>query len=387
MEPNKAVSVAMSTVPEYKATPSSGLFLVNPERHGVLVLDQQNVAGQFARLGFRKLDPRWYLNMAQRVTNLERAVVVADLQAISPLTNQNYLATSWIWDKYGYWITHVPARRIRLTQDSEEIKADQFLTENQENQLYKRKDMTDAAVRDAIQIWSTLPNVTHILLASHDSDFTRDVKTASWAKGKKVTLLTVGNETIATSLREAVDDVIDVLGYAPGYSTYALNKRGWWRITEGIEARRQKITQWFQSKTMYPRYLENQLKDLQILFQHMIHDLQLVPPASSSEAKKLSLGRLKLAMHNFMSWEKNIAKSETPISADPTVSKYSLEAQDLLLLPAQARACDESLEALIRILVENRVILYERDDPYPTKLYYLNTDHPAVQATLELSFA
>jgi hypothetical protein len=383
----KKSGVAMKTEPGYKATPATGLFLINPERHGVLILDQQNVAGQFDRLGFRKLDPRWYLNMAHRVTNLERAVAVADLQAVNPLTNQNYLATSWIWDKYGYWITHVPARRIMLMQNADEIGADQTISENQENSIYKRKDMTDAAVRDSIQIWSSLPNVTHILLASHDSDFARDVKTASWAKGKKVTLLTVGNDTIATTLREAVDDVIDVLGYAPGYSAYALNKRGWWRASEPVDMRRQKIQRWFQTDGIYPRYLENQLKDMQLLFQYMIHDLQLVPPGSSPDAKRLSLGRLKLALHNFMICEKSIAKLEMPISADPTVSKYSLEAQDTQILPAQARACDESLGTLIRTLVDSEVLLFERDDPYPTKLYYLNTAHPAVQITLELSFA
>ncbi len=369
---------------ESKITTDSGLFLINPERHGSLVLDQQNVAGQFDRLGIRKIDPRWYLAMASRVSNIRDAVVVTDLQAINPCTNQPYINTSWIWDKYGFTNVHVPARRIALSSAGDDIRGEQALSEAQETVLFARKDMTDEGVRKQIQFYSMLPDTGHVLIGSHDSDFASDVQTASWAKGKKVTLLTVGNDTIATKLRTAVNEVVDVLGYTTGYSTYALNKRGWWRVTETVDNLRRKVHQWFQGEVVYTRYLENQLSDMQRMFQHMIHDLRLLPPLSAADAQKLSLRRLKLALHNFMSWEKNLAKLETPITADPGAHPHSIEAQDLLMLPAQARACDQSLERLLRTLIENEVILFERQDPYPTKLYYLNTQHPAVRVTLEL---
>jgi NYN domain len=377
----------MKNPPKHKVTPASGIYLVNPERRGVLVLDQQNVAGQFAAQGFRTLDPRWYLNVAHLVTNLERAVMVADLQTFNPLTNQRYLDTSWIWDKYGYWITHVPARRIQINQSDEGIRGDQSFSEEEDKRVYERKDMTDSAVRDSIQIWSSLPDVTHILLASHDSDFARDIKRASWAKGKKVTLLTVGKANIAMTLRNAVDEVINVMDYAPSYSVYALNKRGWWRQSEDLEARRQKIQQWFNGDGVYPRYLERQLSDMQLLFHHMIDKLNLLPVGSEPDAQKLSLGRLKHALHQFMCWEKAVTRSKTPYTPNPAAESHSIEKQDLTMLPAQARACNDSLAAMIHTLVENRVILFSRDEKYgSTKLYQLNPDHPAIPATLGLSF-
>jgi len=377
----------MTTVPEHKVTPASGLYLVNPERRGVLVLDQQNVAGQFDSYGFRKVDPRWYLNMANRITNLERAVAVADLQAFNPTTNQSYLATAWIWDKFGFDITHVPARRILRSTNFEDVNGDQAMTETEEESLYERKDMTDSGVRDSIQTWCNFPNVSHILLASHDSDFFKDAKKSIWAKDKRVTLLSVGNERIATALRGVVHEVVSVLGYAPAYSAHALNKRDWWREAEDLGTRRKKIKQWFDGKGPYPRYLENQLRDMQALFKHIIHDLELLPAGSTSEPQRLSMGLLKLALHKFMSWEKTVAKLKSPVKQPIGVPTHSIEMQDLFMVPAQARACNDSLESLLRILIDGNVLLHEPDpNRAATKLYYLNTEHPAVKATLEISF-
>ncbi|MDF1496910.1 MAG: hypothetical protein P1P90_02520 [Patescibacteria group bacterium] len=362
----------------------SGLFLIGGERLGALVLDQQNVAGQFDRLGFRKIDPRWYLAMASRITNIRDAVVVTDLQVINPCTNQQYLNTAWIWDKYNFATVHVPARRIAISSEGDDIKGEQELSDEQERALFVRKNMTDEGVRNQIRLFSMLPDVGHILIGSHDSDFAADAQNTSWAKGKKVTLLTVGKENIATKLRAAVSDVVDILGYTSGYSAHALSKRGFWRITETKEDLRKKVGQWFHGDAAYTRYLENQLSDMQRMFQHMIHDLRLVPPQSSLDAQKLSMGRLKIALHDFMSWEKKLAKLEFPVVPNPDAHPRSIEAQDLHMIPAQARACDQSLERLIRTLIENEVIQFEREGTYLTKLFYLNTDHPAVQLILEL---
>ncbi len=376
----------MTGTPDYKSTPTSGMLIVNPEKDGVMVLDQQNVTGQFNRLGFTKLDPRWYLNMARRITNLKEAIVVGDLSATNVITGKRYLDTSWLWDQYGYSFIHAPAKRIVLNGNGNGGEGQDTMDMEEVDLKYGRKDMTDNAIRQTIQHWSAMADVSHIILASHDVDFARDIKATSWGKGKKVTLLTVGMGFIAYPLRDTADDIVNVLGYAPAYSAYALNKRDWWRRTEDLETRRAKIINWFQCARDYPKYLEQQLKDMQILFSFLVDKKQLVSPEIDPSARKLSLGRLKFAIHKFMSWEKGLAKTDVRQEPDTGVPSHSIEAQDLELNRAQAKACDDCLQKMLEMFIEHRVLLFEQEENSSTRLYFLNTDHPAVAATMELSF-
>lgn len=376
----------MSGTPDYKTTPATGLFLINPEKTGILVLDQQNVTGQFHRLGFSKLDPRWYLNMAHRITNLTEAMVIGDLAAFNVITGRKYLETSWLWDQYGYTIIHVPAKRIVINGNGSAGESPDTMGVDELGAKYGRKDMTDNVIRHTIQRSSSIPDVSHIILASHDVDFARDIKATSWGKSKKVTLLSVGTGFLAYPLRDTADDVVNVLGYAPAYSAYALNKRDWWRRTEDVATRRTKLQNWFQGPGEYPKYLEHQLRDMQLLFSFLMDKKQLIPSGIDPNARKLSLGRLKYAIHKFMSWEKGLAKTDTPQEVNPDTPIHSIEAQDLELNRAQAKACDDSLQKLLEIFIEHRVLLFEQEEGGSTRLYFLNTEHPAVISTMELSF-
>ncbi len=380
-------SSVCAPVPQSKTTPVTGLQLVNRENKGALVLDQQNVVWQFNALGFPRVDPRWYLNMAHRITNLDRASAVCNLQAIDPIVNRQYIAVAWLWAEHGFKLIHVPARRIRVAETGEEYpNGEELPFSDTMEPTFKYKDMTDIGVRDEIVHLSGYPNVSHILLASHDVDFASDIRQSSWGKSKKTTLLIVGDTFIAQNLQESANETINVLDYVGCYSVLALDKRQWWLKNESLEVRRQKIEKWFSGNGIYPKYLENQFRDMQGLFNHLLHDLRLMPPGIVNDARRLSFGKLKLAIHRF--WREEKIMAELPIAVVPSddVQQSSVEAYEPMMPPAQSRALDECLTEMINTFIQNNVLKFDYEGPTSIKLYYLNSDHPAVRAVLETGF-
>lgn len=373
--------------PQSKTTPVTGLQLVNRENKGALVVDQQNVVWQFKKLGFPRIDPRWYLNLAHRVTNLERAVAVCNLQAPDPILNRPFIATAWLWAEYGFQIIHVPARRIRSNDQTADSPSSEDLlnTENSEI-MFHYKDMTDIGVRDEIRHLSGYPNMTHIILASHDVDYASDMRQSSWGKSKKTTLLKAGDGYISQNLQGSADDTANVLDYTGCYSARALDKRQWWLDAEDVEQRRQKIERWFNGNGIYPKYLENQFSDMQRLFHHLSHELKLIPPDVSPSARRLSFGKLKLAIHKLWREEKIMAELPVVMVPEDRVHPASIEAYEPTFPIAQSKALELCLTEMLNIFIRNNVLKYVYDGAISTKLFYLNFTHPAVQAILETGF-
>ncbi len=379
---------------KYKTTPVSGLYLLNPESFGAIVLDQQNVTGQFYRLGFTKVDPRWYLNIARRIVNIKYAAVVGNLAAYDVIADKQYYETAWLWDRYGFTCVHAPPKQIMLNDGSSDTDNGKYpmsddhkpeiTTSRTDASRYALKDMSDGAVRELIQLWSEVPQISHLLVGSHDVDFVRDVRQASWGRGKRITMLIVGGNGLAYQLKDAADVIVNVLDYAATYSADALDERGWWHEEESIKSKQRRIREWFKEQDIYPKYLENQFKDMDMLFQFMIRK-SILPPGTHESAQQLSMGKIKLAMHYFMRWEKSNAYLENPEPPPEDLPFRSLRLHDPTMVPAQADACDRSLHRMINLFIKRGVLQYITDDN-DVKLFYLNTDHPGVRTIIESSF-
>ncbi|GEM_PF-1178053 len=370
-----------------KTASVTGLRLVNRENKGALVIDQQNVIWQFKELGFPRVDPSWYLNLAQRITNLERAVIVCNLQAIDPILNRPYITTAWLWAEHGFQIIHVPARKIRSNDTSDDNQIDEELPYTETSEIrFRHKDMTDIGVRDEIRHLSGYPSITHIILASHDVDYASDLRQSSWGKSKKTTLLKAGDGFIAQNLQSSADNTNNVLDYAGCYSARALDERQWWTYSEDAQQRRQKIERWFNGNGVYPKYLENQFSDMRRLFNHLLHELKLTHPDASTASRRLSFSKLKLAIHRLWREEKIMAELAEVKIPDSKAHPSSIEVYEPMFPVTQSRALEQCLTEMLNIFIRNNVIRYVYEEATAIKLFYLNTEHPAVQTILETSF-
>jgi hypothetical protein len=373
--------------PTAKTTPVTGLQLVNRENKGTFVLDQQNAVNTFKEMGFLRVDPSWYLNIARRVTNLDSATVVCNLHANDPIVCRQYLYTSWLWSEHGFRVVHVPPRKISINANPDDHTSESGQTEVQlKDKPYFFKDMTDIGVRTEIRFSSVNSAISRIIIGSHDIDYATDIRQATWGKSKKVTLLTVGDKYISSNLIDSADEAINVLIYSGTFSAQALNKRQWWKDSESLATRKQKIEKWFSGNGVYPKYMEYQFDDMQRLFSHLLYDLNLAPAGTPQDNRRLSFGRLKFAIHEF--WRPEKIMAELPVSIEPAEDSlpFALENQELRMPTEQVRALDKCLTEMINLFIQNQILLFDHEGATATKLYYLNTEHPAVQAILETGF-
>jgi len=156
-------------------------------RHGVLIVDHQNLIGQTKELGLEDLDPDWLINSSLRIADCEAFIVVTDLTVLSPISNVQYLYEAERWSSAGYRIMHAPPRRVRLTATNSEASA----TETN-GKRFKCKDMSDGGVRAEIRQWCQVPEITDIMLFSHDVDFAQDMLWVATSTGKHTVLLHMG---------------------------------------------------------------------------------------------------------------------------------------------------------------------------------------------------
>ncbi len=353
---------------------------IGQARRGVLIVDHQNLVGLCKQHRFIDVDPMWALNLAQRITNCERAILVTDLAVNSPISGNNYLSEAEIWSGYGYKIVHVPAKT-------------QQIFDEKGNESVRRKDMTDHGLREELETWRAVPGITDILMLTHDVDSSKDLQKAAWAYGKRIILLTVGVDGVSYQLKQMADERHSILGYPAAYSFSDLERRGFWNLKRDAQDLAEDMRTIFQAEDGVRRYafLRRQLLDAQHIFRYLYLDKHLLGPGTVPEANQLSWRLLRNTLHDLLRDSKKAAKL-MPGSAPPTsISNINvLDAHEHELAPAQIKACQQSLDDIIRIMTETGLLMHtaqQRDGSSTiTKHFYLNLDHPAVKVLLTTEF-
>ena len=352
---------------------------IGPARRGILIVDHQNVVGQFKHLGFYSIDPEWIVRLAQRVSNCTQAVLVTDLAITNPMTQIQYLQEVELWSTHGFKIVHVPAKFQRVSGE----------TNGNGETASRRKDLTDYGIREEIVSWCEVPGVTDLLLFTQDVDFTHDVQNAAWANGKRIVLFTTNPDGVAKRLKQFAAETLNVLGYASAYSVVALDARHFWRYRENPEKIRARLRSWFATADGLRRnaYLLRQLYDMKAVLEFLVENERLVPPGTDPDSRRHSWRLLRNAFHEHLKEEKSYARLQLGVPLPEPADRNSLEATERELVLAQTRQCQVALDDFIRIWLDNRVLEYtavqrEKSDNI-TKLFYVNTEHPAVKVLLE----
>lgn len=350
---------------------------VGQVRRGILIVDHQNLVGLCRHQRFFDVDPQWPLDMARRITNCERAILVTDLAVPSPITGNPYLAESEAWYGNGYKIVHVPAKTQRIWDSQTE--SDQT----------RRKDMTDHGLREEIETWRAMPGVTDILVLTHDVDSAKDLQKAAWSDGKRIILLTVGSDGISYQLKQLADQRVNVLGYPAAYSFLDLERRQFWRIKNNPQDMTVRLTTLLNAEDGVRRYafLRRQLADAKAIVLYLL-EKRLVHPDKAPEASQLSWRLLRNSLHDMLREEKLAAKLQSGASLPEAVDRNSLEVYERELAPAQTKACQASLDEIIRIMTENGLLFFlsltREGSSNVHRHFYLNLEHPAVQTLLAL---
>ncbi len=349
---------------------------VGPPRRGVLIVDHQNLVGLCRNLGLSNVDPQWPLRMAQRITNVERAVLVTDLAISNPMTHSPYLHDIEAWFGNGYRIVHVPAKAQRIWDDQTS------------SEIIRRKDMTEHGLREELDIWRGTPGITDLLVLTHDVDAAKDLQRAVWSAGKRVTLLTVGTEAIAYQLKQHAETRANILEYPAAYSCLALERRRFWRIKNDYLELTKSLSNAFALQDSVSRhaYLRLQLADARSLIQTM-YDKRLLHPDHGADANQFSWRLLRILLHDTLRHEKTLARGIASTSFEAQ-DRNTLESYEREFATAQTRACQASLDEMIRIFSEHGVLLHvsqaREGSNTIAKHFYLNLDHPAVKVLLSL---
>ncbi len=344
-------------------------------RQTALVVDHQNLVGRALTLGLRDFDPRWLVDLALRLGNCLGMSLVTDLAMANPATNVPYLNDIDRWSDEGFTVVHVPSRKIHVSEQGE-ISDDAKGASSKRR--YRRKDMTDGGIRSEIQRWSMVPEVTHVLLFTHDVDFASVLLDSATTYGKKVVLLNAGNG-IAQALANSAHEVINVLGYTSAYSVWALEKIGFWHPRQNLEQLGEKVWRCLATPegARHNSWLTRQFKDAQHLIRHLTLDRLCLKEGLLPCSKRLSWRLLQAALHEELYAEKILAGLDGNVEGGTT------------LVSAQQVACLESLRNLMEIWQKNEVLLADNVTNSacgPHRQFYVNTDHPAVIVLTETDF-
>lgn len=361
--------------PPEKATVPQAWRAREPPRLNALIVDHQNLVGRAMDLGLHGIDPNWLAEIALRIGNCAGMTLVTDLAMTNPMTGISYMADAVDWADQGFSIVHVPARKIRITKETEIAEGP---SSSPNRNRIKRKDQTDGGIRQELQRWCMVPEITHVILFTHDVDFARDLFAVTKAYGKRTVLLNAGNG-MAPSLLNSADERVNVLSYLAGYSVTALDRQHFWHPKQDLESLGEKLWRCITDhEGRRNSWLLRQFKDAQNLLRYLILECQCIRQGLLPDSKRLSWRLMQNALHECLFEEKAAAGLDRAAEIQPC------------LISSQQLACMDSLRSIMDIWVANEVLLSDTVN-LPNcgvhRQFYVNLDHPAVVVLTETDFS